>query len=118
MKKLILIAVIACLGLTPNYAQNSDDRDTESKLMAIERVVRLQALPSKDLNTLNTFLADEFVLVTTDGTTRSKQEFVGISAERGLAALQHAGDDCSRARKYRHSHWIVPDVGHATRQTF
>lgn len=74
MKKLILIAVIACLGLTPNYAQNSDDRDTESKLMAIERVVRLQALPSKDLNTLNTFLADEFVLVTTDGTRRSKQE--------------------------------------------
>ena len=74
MKKLILIAVIACLGLPPNYAQNSYDRDTESKLMAIERVIRLQALPSKDSNTLNTFLADEFVLLTTDGTTRSKQD--------------------------------------------
>ena len=74
MKKLILIALIASLGLPPNYAQNSEGRDTESKLMAIERVVRLQALPSKDLNTLNTFLADEFVLVTTDGTTRNKQD--------------------------------------------
>jgi ketosteroid isomerase-like protein len=74
MKKLILIAVISCLGLPPNYAQNSYDRDTEAKLMAIERVVRLQALPSKDLNTLNTFLADEFVLVTANGTTRNKQD--------------------------------------------
>jgi ketosteroid isomerase-like protein len=74
MKKLVLIAVIACLGLRPNYAQSSYARDTESKLMALERVIRLQALPSKDLNTLNTFLADEFVLVTVDGTTKSKQE--------------------------------------------
>jgi len=74
MKKLILIAVIACLALPANYAQSSYDRDTDSKLMAIERVVRLQALPSKDVNTLNTFLADEFVLITTDGTTRSKQD--------------------------------------------
>jgi ketosteroid isomerase-like protein len=74
MKRLILIAAIACCGLPPNYAQNSYDRDTESKLTAIERVVRLQALPSKDVNTLNTFLADEFVLVTMDSTTRSKQD--------------------------------------------
>ena len=44
--------------------------------MAMEQLVRMEALPNGDFNTLNAVLADEFVLVTFEGQAQSKTEFL------------------------------------------
>ncbi|HZQ95807.1 MAG TPA: nuclear transport factor 2 family protein [Candidatus Sulfotelmatobacter sp.] len=75
MKTLMVLAVSTCLAWVPAQAQSStEERDTQSKLIALEQVVRVQALPSKDVKTLEMFLADEFVLVTLEGRMESKAE--------------------------------------------
>jgi ketosteroid isomerase-like protein len=75
MKVLVLVAMMVCL-LESAHAHDAEERDTESKLMALERVVRVQALSSKDLSGLNGFLSDEFVLVTMDGAQKDKAELL------------------------------------------
>jgi len=44
--------------------------------MAMEQLVRMEALPNGDFKTLNAVLADEFVLVTFEGQAQSKTEFL------------------------------------------
>lgn len=75
MKGLVLITVILCV-LEGAHSEGAYERDIESKLMAFERLVRVQALSSKDLNTLNRFLSDEFVFVSMDGVPRNKTELL------------------------------------------
>src|ERR1051325_9442234 len=70
-----LITLMLCM-LGHAHTQDSNERDIESKLMALERLVRVQALSSKDLSTLNRFLSDEFVLVDIDGVQKNKVELL------------------------------------------
>jgi ketosteroid isomerase-like protein len=77
MKSVILVTAIVCLASAAQaFSQNSQERDTESKLIALERLMRVQALSSKDVNVLTTFLADEFVMVTMEGLPKEKAEFL------------------------------------------
>jgi ketosteroid isomerase-like protein len=76
MNKFALIAVTVSLAFSQAYAQSAYDSEIQSRVMALERVVRVQALPSGDFNTLNAALADEFVLVTLEGRSQSKTEFL------------------------------------------
>ena len=77
MSKLVLIAVILSLAFSQAHAQSAYDSETQSKVMTLERLVRVQAVPSGDFNTLNAVLADEFVLVTSEGRSQSKTEWLG-----------------------------------------
>lgn len=72
----VLIAIVFGAVSPAAYAQSGYDRDTESKVIALEQLLRVQALPSNDLNALNTFLADELVMVTSDGRLQGKSEFL------------------------------------------
>ncbi|HEX6821134.1 MAG TPA: nuclear transport factor 2 family protein [Candidatus Sulfotelmatobacter sp.] len=76
MNKFALIAVTVTLALSQASAQSAYDSAIQSRVMALERVVRVQALPGGDFNTLNAALADEFVLVTFEGRSQSKTEFL------------------------------------------
>ena len=76
MNKFALIAASVSLAFSQASAQNAYESDIQSRLMAMEQLVRVQALPSGDFNTLNAALADEFVLVTFEGQAQSKTEFL------------------------------------------
>jgi len=74
MRRVIWVAMLACLPTLQGYAQSPYEREIESKIMALERVVRLQAYGSKDLKTLNELLDDDFVSVNLEGQRQSKRE--------------------------------------------
>jgi ketosteroid isomerase-like protein len=76
MNKFVLIAMTLGLAFSQAPAQSAYDSETRSRLMAMEQLVRVQALPNGDFNTLNAVLADEFVLVTFEGQSQSKTEFL------------------------------------------
>jgi ketosteroid isomerase-like protein len=73
MNKFVLITVTLGLAFSQAPAQSAYDSEIKSRLIALEQLVRVQALPSGDFNTLNAALADEFVLVTLEGRSQSKR---------------------------------------------
>ena len=66
----MLFAVLA----SPGSAQDSDHRDIEGKLLALERVGKLQATQLKDLKMLNEILDESFVVVDQDGVLMNKTQ--------------------------------------------
>jgi ketosteroid isomerase-like protein len=91
MNKVALIAGMVCLACWQASAQSAYDSASESKLMALERLVRMQAMPSGDFNTLNEVLADEFVLVTFEGRSQSKTEL--LASLQSVDSLHYVIDD-------------------------
>jgi ketosteroid isomerase-like protein len=76
MKRWILVAVVACLVLPRSAGQTTNEREVESKLLALERLVRVQAFSAKDVATVDAFLADECAFVTLEGRSENKAEFL------------------------------------------
>ncbi len=91
MNKLVLIAVTVCLAFSQTPAQSAHDSDIQSKLMAMEQLVRVQVLRNGDFNTLNSVMADEFVLVTSEGGLQNKAEF--LAWLQSLDALHYVIED-------------------------
>ena len=60
-----------------SYAQATQDSDAESKIMALERIEKLQAYESKDLKTLDGILDEGFVHVDPEGRLLNKPEMLG-----------------------------------------
>ena len=83
MKTLALLAILACLGMPTSYAQATDDADAESRLMALERIAKLQAYEAKDLKTLDAILDDSFVQVDPEGRLLAKAEVLEYVREVG-----------------------------------
>ena len=83
MRGVILITLVSFLVSPPGYAQASD-RESESKIIVLERLLRVEALASKDLSVLSSFLSEEIVLVRMDGRTQKKAEFIA-ELESGAA---------------------------------
>jgi len=74
MRTLTVIGLLACAQMS--YAQATDNSNAESGLMALERIVKLQAYESKDLKTLDTILDDSFVQVDPEGRIVTKPEIL------------------------------------------
>jgi hypothetical protein len=74
MRTLTLLALVACLGMPMSYAQATADADAESRLMALERIAKLQAYETKDLKTLDAILDESFVQVDPEGRLLAKAE--------------------------------------------
>jgi len=91
MRALILGVLLACWGTQLGYAQSSDDPDAESKILALERIVTLQAYEAKDLRTLDTILDDAFVKVDPEGRLLSKPELLAhvqaVSVQYAVEAM-------------------------------
>ena len=91
MNKFVLMAVIVGSAFSRVHAQSAYESAIQSKLMALERSVRVQAVPSGDFSALNAALADEFVLVTSEGRSQSKTEF--LAWLQSLDALHYVIED-------------------------
>ena len=76
MRKSAWIILMACLGLQPMWSQDAVDPNLKSKLVALERVTKIQAFEAKDLRTLDAILDERFVAVDAEGKLQSKGEFM------------------------------------------
>ena len=91
MNKFVLIAATVSLAFSQAPAQSAYDSEIQSRVMALEHLVRVQALPSGDFNTLNAALADEFVLVTFEGRSQSKTEL--FASLQSVDSLHYVVED-------------------------
>ena len=87
MRAFTLVALLACLATRMSYAQATQDADAESGLMALERIVKLQAYESKDLKTLDAILDDSFVLVDPEGRLLAKPDV--LAYVEAVGSLQY-----------------------------
>ncbi len=70
----LLLTMLLAVLLSPGAGQDIDRRDIEGKLLALERVGKLQATQLKDLKMLNEVLDENFVLVDQDGAVMNKAQ--------------------------------------------
>jgi hypothetical protein len=84
MRKLLLIALLACAGSRLGYAQVESHSDVQSTMVALENLWN-QAVEAQDLNALNRILDDGFVQVDWDGRILTKAGVLaGVKASHGF----------------------------------
>ena len=66
--------MLTCVVSRASCAQGSYESDAASKLIALERVEKLQAWPSKDMKTLDAMCDEAFVYVDPEGRLMTKPE--------------------------------------------
>lgn len=76
MKALPWTMVLICLGSGMAASQAADDPDVASKLVALERVSKMQAWQNKDVTALGAVLDDAFVYVDPKGKVLTKAEML------------------------------------------
>jgi ketosteroid isomerase-like protein len=76
MKALPWMLALICIGSAMAAAQAADDADVASKLIALERVGKMQAWHSKDVTALGAMLDDAFVYVDPQGKVLTKAEML------------------------------------------
>lgn len=69
----MVVVVLASLEAVGQARSNSG---VESKIIALERLEKLQAFSGKDLKTLDSLLDEQFVDVDQQGTARARTEFM------------------------------------------
>ena len=74
MRRGLLLTMLLSIFASHGAAQDNDRRDIEGKLLALERVGKLQATQLKDLKMLNEVLDETFVLVDQDGALLNKAQ--------------------------------------------
>lgn len=74
MRRGLLLTMLLSILASHGAAQDSARRDIEGKLLALERVGKLQATQLKDLKMLNEVLDEAFVLVDQDGALLNKAQ--------------------------------------------
>jgi len=75
MRRLMLVALLACVATLAAHAQANSDADTESKIIAMEHVWA-EAFRTKDPSALARILDDGFVCVSSDGRLFTKAEIL------------------------------------------
>jgi hypothetical protein len=71
-----LLTMLLAELASPGTGQDSDRSDIESKLVALEKVGKLQAIQLKDLKMLNEVLDENFILVDQDGLLLNKAQIL------------------------------------------
>jgi ketosteroid isomerase-like protein len=84
MRKLMLVALLACASAV--HAQQNSDADRESKIIAMEHVWA-EAFRTKDPRALASILDDGFVCVSSDGRLFTKAEVLADVKESGALQL-------------------------------
>lgn len=90
MRRLVLLALLACVGTSAVRAQRNSDADAESKIVAMEHVWA-QAYMAKDPKALARILDEAFVCVSSDGRLLTKaQVLADVTASDTLQLLMQA----------------------------
>ncbi|HKV79078.1 MAG TPA: nuclear transport factor 2 family protein [Candidatus Sulfotelmatobacter sp.] len=74
----LLLTMVLAVLVSPVAGQDSNRRDIEGKLLALERVGKLQATQLKDLKMLNEILDENFVVVDQDGGLMNKAQLLAF----------------------------------------
>jgi ketosteroid isomerase-like protein len=77
MRAWISAVLLVGLSLPLGFAQGRES-DVESKIIALERIAKVQAYETKDLKTLDVMLDDEFSYVDAEGKLGNKTEFLAF----------------------------------------
>lgn len=78
MWKWTCFMLMVFIGLRPLCAQDAADPALRSKIIALERVQKIQAVEAKDMKTLESMLDDAFQYVGPDGRLQSKADFMAF----------------------------------------
>jgi hypothetical protein len=70
----LLLTMLLAVLASPGAGQGGDRRDIESKLVALEKVGKLQAIQLKDLKMLSEVLDENYILVDQDGSLLNKAQ--------------------------------------------
>jgi hypothetical protein len=89
-EKVYLDCSAGVLGFGGGYARRSDESDAASRLIALERVGKLQAWQSIDTKTLDAMCDDAFVYVDSEGRLMIKPEVVACIQR--VASLQFVAE--------------------------
>ena len=87
MRRGFLIAMLSVILVPYGPAQEHDRRDVEGKILALERVGKLQAIKLQDWKMLNEVLDENFVLVDQDGVLLNKAQV--LAYVRRAVSLQY-----------------------------
>jgi ketosteroid isomerase-like protein len=85
VRTLVLVALLACAGISSSYAPGESDSDVGAKILAMERVWG-QAYLNRDAKALERILDDAFVNVDSDGILQTKAEV--LAEVRASTVLQ------------------------------
>ena len=86
MRKVLFVLLMAGLAFAQDFG--TQNRDAESKVGALERLAKLQAVEAKDLKTLADLLDDDFVCVDPKGTLLTKTDLLGyVSSAQSMRYL-------------------------------
>lgn len=72
----LLLTMLLAVLASPGAGQGSNRRDIEGKLLALEKVGKLQAIQLKDLKMLDGVLDENFVLADQDGLLLNKAQIL------------------------------------------
>ena len=76
MRRGVFMLTLACLAVPNVIAQNDGPGDVEGKLLALERIGKVQASQMKDLKMLDEILDDNFVAVDHNGALMNKSQLL------------------------------------------
>jgi ketosteroid isomerase-like protein len=85
VRTLLLVALLACAGMSSGFAPGDSDSDAGAKILAMEHMWA-QAYVSKDPKALERILDDAFVNVDSDGKLQTKGD--ALAEVRTSTALQ------------------------------
>ena len=78
MRRGLLLIMLLGILASHGVSQNSDPRDIEGKLLALERLGKLQATQLKDLKMLNEVLDENYVVVDQNGGLMNKAQVLAF----------------------------------------
>ena len=102
MRWRLLLAMALVILASLGSAQDRDHRDNAGKLLALERVGKLQATQLKGLKMLNEILDENFVVVGHDGVLMNKAQFLASITASNYSPDQIV-NDAMRVDSYDHA---------------
>ena len=76
MAKMVCVLLMVLAGASVLGARQADEPDVKSKIIALERLSKMQAFAAKDVKTLDQLLDKNFVLVNPDGKVETKADLL------------------------------------------
>jgi hypothetical protein len=76
MRNACLRVLIVFAVAMPLLAQDADDPDIKSRIIALERLSRVQAWKARDIKTLSKLLDNDFLCVNRDGKLQTKSDLL------------------------------------------
>jgi len=83
----LLLTMLLVVLVSPGTGQDSERRDIEGKLLALERAGKLKATQLKDLKMLNEVLDENFVLVDQDAAVMNKAQVLRLCTNGNIPSI-------------------------------